>query len=206
MKYEVVELFRSKENYADRYYVSEDTFAVADGLGFGEGAKFASEKVIELVKKFKPYNSQEKIKEAFKKINQELIKELGKFGDEVISGTTLSLISFNGKKFFIGHVGDSRIYLFRNGSLRLLTKDQVKVRGNKKVVQVMGLNWNVDVFTSEGEVKKGDTILLVSDGFLKVFKDSEVPKFTTVEELLRSIKKFKKEDLKDDITFILVYV
>lgn len=206
MKYEVVELFRNRESYADRYYVSEDTFAIADGLGFGEGAKFAAEKVIELVEKFKPYDSQEKVREAFKKINQELIKELGKFGDEAISGTTLSLISFNGNRFFLGHVGDSRIYLLRNGSLKLLTKDQVKVKGSKKIVQVMGLSWNVDVFTSEGEIKEGDIILLVSDGFLKVFESSNLPKFTTVEELIKSVKDFKKEDLKDDITFILVYV
>ncbi|GAB6066516.1 serine/threonine-protein phosphatase [Aquifex pyrophilus] len=201
-------VYYDRENFADRYMATGRTFAIADGMGIGKGAVLSAEKAISFLKEFEPYLSEDYIRETFKKINKEIIKEMGKLGDSVISGTTLSLLSLNGNRFFIGHIGDSRIYRMRRGELELLTKDHVKYRGNKKVVRVLGLEWNPEIQTLTGELEKGDTFLLISDGFLNVISEEELRDILTSENLEESKEKlkelFRKRTRRGELTFIIV--
>ncbi|HID66541.1 MAG TPA: serine/threonine-protein phosphatase [Aquificaceae bacterium] len=210
MKWTVGSLYSNPDVYADRYLVTGDTFAIADGMGLGKGAVLSAEKAIELLKEFRPFHSEKDLERAFLKINKEIIKEIGKLGDTVISGTTLSAISFNSKRFYIGHVGDSRIYLLRNGNLQLLTEDQVKFKGNKKVVKVLGLEWSPRVYTYSDKVQEGDIFLLISDGFVNVIREKELRDLINPENLEESknriIETFSERTSSGELTFILIRI
>jgi len=208
LKWVAGSVYSEYRTYADRYFADGEIFAVADGMGIGKGAVLAAEKAIELLQKFKPYDSEERIRENFLKINKELIKELGKLGDSALSGTTLSMLSFNGRSFYVGHVGDSRIYLFRGGELYKLTEDQVKVKGNKKVVKVLGLEWNPEVYTFSSEYEKGDIFLLASDGFVEAFTEEEVKEALSCCDVEKGAQRLKsiaqKKRGRKEMVFLIV--
>ncbi len=164
MRWAVREFFRSKEIYADRVFCSEDTFAVADGMGVGRGASLAAEKAVEMVAKERPFTSLDDLYSFFKRANRRIMDEIAKLGDRQVTGTTLSVLSFSGENFLVGHVGDSRIYLWREGWIEMITVDQVRFKGGKKQVSVLGMDWTPDVVLREGGWERGDVFLLISDG------------------------------------------
>jgi len=164
VRYVVGEFCSDPESYADRLFVSEDTFAIADGMGTLRGGKLAAEKAISLVGENRPFRSSEELRTFFEKANREVMSEVARLGDAQTAGTTLSVLSLTGERFFVGHVGDSRIYLLRSGELELLTKDQVTYRGGRKHITVLGVEWKPEIHTCEGELRDGDTFLLISDG------------------------------------------
>jgi len=193
---------------ADSYLATGDTFAVADGMGKGKGAVLSSRKAVELLSQMRPYRSEEELRQAFLKINKEIIKEVGKLGDTAATGTTLSALALDTDRYFLAHVGDSRIYLLRDGELSLLTVDQVRLKGRRKVVRVLGLDWSPEVFTRSGELKEGDTFLLISDGFLDVISEEELKQALSgdsVEECANTIGKLFEERSEDgELTFVVV--
>ena len=96
-------------------------------------------------------------------------------------GTTLSLMLVIGNRGFIGHVGDSRIYLIRNGSVLQLTEDHSlinelvkrgKIRAEEAgqmpfknaVTRAVGVYEKVEVDAFDIDVMRGDQYLLCSDG------------------------------------------
>ncbi|MBV9642839.1 MAG: bifunctional protein-serine/threonine kinase/phosphatase [Verrucomicrobia bacterium] len=112
---------------------------VADGLGGHENgdvaSKMAVEIAIETFQRINPVNAPKQIlKQIFDSANL-AIYEAGMAdprGGRM--ATTLSVCIFRDKELFIGHVGDSRVYLVRQENLRRLTDDhsytamQVKLR------------------------------------------------------------------------------
>ncbi len=208
MRWVVRSHYASPETYADRYLVSEDTFAIADGMGVGRGAILAAEKAVGLIEEMKPFRSEEEIRKAFEKVNKEIIRELGVYGDELVSGTTLSVLSVLGDKFVVGHVGDSRIYLLREGKMELLTEDQVNYKNGRKRVKVLGLDWNPPVYTKSGEAREGDLFLLISDGFVKAIDEEVLMELINPDYLEESaeniIRTFSETLSGEDLTFILL--
>jgi len=209
VKYVAKEFYRDRERYADRLYCSEDTFAVADGMGIGKGGKVAAEKAIELVDRHRPFMSLGDVHLFFQRANREIMEETARLGDQHIAGTTLSLISILNGAYILGHVGDSRIYLWRDGWLELLTTDQIKHKGDKKYVSALGIEWKPDVVLREGEVKKGDIFLIISDGAVNIFSDSELELIIN-PDIERSAEKLLGRYLettpREDLSFIIVRV
>ncbi|HHJ64439.1 MAG TPA: hypothetical protein ENJ61_05970, partial [Aquifex aeolicus] len=105
MKFVVREFWRDPERYADRVYTSEDTFAVADGMGTSEGGKLAAEKAIQLLDRSRPFRELGELEEFFIRTNREIMKEIARLGDLHVAGTTLSVLSLSGDRYLIGHVG-----------------------------------------------------------------------------------------------------
>ena len=96
-------------------------------------------------------------------------------------GTTTSLMLVAGRRGFIGHVGDSRIYMVRTRQVHQLTEDHSLVnelirRGRLKpgdvfdspyknaVTRAVGVYETVEVDTIDFDVLPGDDFLLCSDG------------------------------------------
>lgn len=203
------EIFRDKETYADRVFTSENTFAIADGMGTGIGARVAAERAIELLGQSRPFTSLDEIYSFFQKTNRRIMEDIARLGDRHVAGTTLSLISFSGNNFLIGHVGDSRIYLKRKGEMELLTIDQIKYRAGKKLVKALGIDWNPDVVLREGALGKGDIFLLVSDGVTGSIGEEELSRAISedLEASAENIEKlYHQRSLKEDLSFILVLV
>ncbi len=209
MRYVSGEFYRDRESYADRMYASEDTFAIADGMGTGPGGRLAAEKAVNLVAQRKPFSSLEEIREFFEEANKEIMKEIAMLGDRHAAGTTLSLLGFTKNSFLIGHVGDSRIYLFREGRLILLTQDQIVYRGGKKYVKALGIEWKPEIYTLEDSLQKGDKFLLISDGAIDNLSEGEIEKVMDGDinvSAKRMLDLYKENHPEEDLSFIIVSV
>ena len=107
-------------------------------------------------------------------------------------GTTLDGLLVIGSRGFIAHVGDSRIYLYRQGSVHQLTedhslinellkrgrltRDQIdKVQYKNAVTRAVGVYESVEVDVFDFDVLPGDRFLLCSDGLSGYLEDSELP-------------------------------
>jgi protein phosphatase len=119
-------------------------------------------------------------------------------------GTTLTVAAVEDGVVSIGHVGDSRAYLVRDGKLEQLTEDHSLVgellRTGKlsaeeaeshpqrsMITRALGTDPNVDVDIFSVEPRVGDLFLLCSDGLTTMVDDREI---------LRLIGE-KRGDLKD---------
>lgn len=96
-------------------------------------------------------------------------------------GTTLLVAAFNGRHAVIGHVGDSRAYAFRDGSLEQLTTDHTAAQQaieqqlltpeqarhspeHHQLTRALGLEDRVEVDVIRSRTDRGDLFLLCSDG------------------------------------------
>ncbi len=210
MRYTYREYCKDRDKYADRLFCSEDTFAVADGMGTLQGSKCASEKAIELVAKYRPFADLRDLNVFFQRTNRKIMQEVAKLGDESVSGTTLSLLSLNTDTFRIGHVGDSRIYLLRGQELTLLTQDQIRFKGGKKQVSALGLEWNPPVLLYEDKLLKGDRFLLISDGAVDVIEDAKLKDILATADIEEGAEALMDTYLsscaEDDLSLIVVEV
>ena len=106
-------------------------------------------------------------------------------------GTTIVVGLFHNNILSIAHVGDSRLYRFRNNELQQITKDhsliqELNDRGlytpeeahantpKNLVKRAMGIEANVDVDVVEEAVLPNDIYLLCSDGLNDMVKDEEI--------------------------------
>jgi protein phosphatase len=96
-------------------------------------------------------------------------------------GTTLTAAALLGDTLFLAQVGDSRAYLIRNGSAQQLTKDQslmqrlldageitpeqAETSARRNIIlQALGPEPSVKVDITHQPVRRGDLLLLCSDG------------------------------------------
>jgi protein phosphatase len=80
-------------------------------------------------------------------------------------GTTLTAIAFAGGRAVVGHVGDTRAYLLRDGELRQLTTDHALREQSNRLLRCIGGGQAAhDPDLAEVEPRAGDRFLLCSDG------------------------------------------
>jgi serine/threonine protein phosphatase PrpC len=120
---------------------------------------------------------EQAVQRACSKIHQEALVDPQKRG----MGTTLSALLVVGDQGFIGHVGDSRIYLARGGRPQQVTEDHTvynelikrgkltreqidKVQQKNAITRAVGVYERVEVDTLVVELIAGDTLVLASDG------------------------------------------
>jgi len=106
-------------------------------------------------------------------------------------GTTATVAGLIDKVLFIGQVGDSRCYLLRNGRLSLVTKDQSLVNQlieagqlteaeaeafehSNIILQALGTTEQVAVDLTFVELRRGDRVLLCSDGLSGLVSDDAI--------------------------------
>lgn len=106
-------------------------------------------------------------------------------------GTTVVAISLSGSRMYVANVGDSRVYRMRRKKLEQLTEDHSLVNEYLKmnmlrpedvesfpyknvIVRAVGLHEKVGVDVTWTTVKKGDRVLLCSDGLTDLVRDAEI--------------------------------
>ena len=137
--------------------------------------------------------------------------------------STLSILFISDGHYWIKHVGDSRIYRFRNGSLERLTEDQTMLAdmirngeineteacNYKRSILSMsiGIKGKVYSYSNRGNVLNGDIFLICSDGFYSFADESRICE--VLAEGINDSDKLRKiiDDGKasDNVTFIAVY-
>jgi protein phosphatase len=130
--------------------------------------------------------------------------------DNKAMGTTLSMMLICGRYAFVVHVGDSRVYLIRNGAMHQLTEDHSLVSEMVRqgmltqesarsypfanfVTRAVGTQAVVEPDILHIELMNGDTYLLCSDGLTKHATDAD---------LLAAIEANELEQLPDVLVFM----
>ena len=99
---------------------------IADGMGGAEGGQFASRIAVDTVQEHYSAgegNPQQLLNEAFQLANSRVREKARETPSLQGMGTTLTAIAVADLQLHFAHVGDSRIYLERDGKLRLLSRD-----------------------------------------------------------------------------------
>jgi len=96
----------------------------------------------------------------------------------ISTGSTMSALLLLRDRYCIIHVGDSRIYRYRDG-LELMTTDQsiAKIYNGKMKLFLMNYVGKEDILSfceEEGRISQGDIFLYSSDGFYHMFNDCDM--------------------------------
>lgn len=169
---------------------------VADGMGGHSAGEVASKMAVELITQtYYEHNGdpQAALKKAFREANRAIHKAAEKDATKTGMGTTCTALVLQNGTAISAHVGDSRLYLVRDGAIYLLTEDhsavmemvkaglltleQARHHPDKNVIlRAMGSHPEVEVTTWEQPfpVKAGDRFLLCSDGLYDLIEDEEI--------------------------------
>lgn len=141
-------------------------------------------------------------------------------------GSTIVAVSVENGFFSIGHVGDSRIYLVRNGQIQQLTNDHSLVMEQVRrglitleearksevqniIIRALGSEETVRPDLDDMMALPGDTLLLCSDGLTRHVEDSELAEAVRSSPSLEAtcdalIAKARERGGEDNITVLLV--
>lgn len=206
-------------------------YVVADGMGGYAGGDVASQLAVESIfDSFERQDFQGTINEKRPRRGNELVwaieaangkvHEAAQATDEYEGmGTTLIAARFSPKKqrVFIGHVGDSRAYRLRQGTLVQLTRDHTLgasgVSGPyaSHLSRALGIKDHVKVDLVVDAPHAGDIFLLCSDGLPKMIDDDQIKKVLVehadVEAAVkRLIEQANAAGGRDNTTVIVVRV
>lgn len=157
---------------------------VADGMGGHRSGEVASRKAVELLRdalnssRFQPPVA---IARATQLANLTIFDEAAENPEHQGMGTTCTVLVLDDQVGLVGHVGDSRAYLLRGGTLRQLTLDHSWVadrvrqgilseeearqhRWRNVITNTLGSNPYVKLDLLHFEVREGDVVMLCSDG------------------------------------------
>lgn len=222
-------------------------FVVADGMGGHRSGDVASKLATETIASFFNTTAHEDATWPFQydptlsaeenrlitgiKIANKRIYEQGlRSRDHQGMGTTIvgMLFSPEARRIYIGHVGDSRCYRIRNGTITRLTDDHSLLNDWLKampelpesqksevprnvITRALGMSDTVQVDISSDDPQPGDTYVLCSDGLSSMMDDEEILKHVTEaatpeEAVQRLIDGANARGGEDNVTVIVARV
>ena len=178
----------------------ESLFIVADGMGGADGGEIASQTAVNSFLDFF-HNSNldlndEVIKTSFYEAHQKLSEKAEKYPTLFGMGTTIVITQLINSQAILSHVGDSRIYLYRNNKLELLTKDhslrqehldekrisdeEFEAHPLKNIItRFIGPAKFFEPDIKKINLKESDIILLCSDGLSNEVTDQKIEDIIT---------------------------
>lgn len=169
------------------------TFALADGMGGYEHGGVASATALEVffdsVYGAKASQPMSKLKTAVQTANLGVYQKAQRMGS-VRMGTTLTAANLLGNQLYVAHVGDSRLYLIRNGKatcltndhttvgelvrMKVLSPDKVRTHNQRSVLnKCLGVDMFVQPDVNQFPVQDDDILILCSDGVWALVQDHE---------------------------------
>jgi protein phosphatase len=184
----------------DSYLVRPDKrlYAVADGMGGHAAGDVASRMAVEALDREFPADAdpdaiERLLVDATKTANCEILEVGRREADKRGMGTTLTTLvtPVNGAGCIIAHIGDSRAYRIRSGSLEQLTTDHTWVQQqvdlgaltlktarshplSSVLTRVLGVDEGVPPDVLRSDVVAGDMFLLCSDGLTGMVDDASI--------------------------------
>jgi protein phosphatase len=183
---------RKRRRNEDAYVVQPPLFAVADGMGGAQAGEVASRLAVEaLADDGGGTGGESRVLELIQEANRRVYEHQGSNSDTSGMGTTMTVALVEDAVVTIGHVGDSRAYLVRDGAVDQLTEDHSLVaeliRSGKLspeeaeshpqrsvITRALGSDPDVDVDTFTVEAHPGDVFLLCSDGLTSMVGDESI--------------------------------
>src|SRR6266480_387179 len=197
---------RQRHANEDSYYAKAPLFAVADGMGGAQAGEVASRIAAGAfehgaVSREGPAEGQ--LEEIAQKANRQIHKLAQEDSSRAGMGTTLTAAMLRDDEVALGHVGDSRAYLLRDGQLKRLTKDHSLVEELRRqgrlteeqaeehpqrsiITRALGPEPSVNVDTMTFPARDGDVFLLCSDGLTTMVPDDQIEEILISSRSLRS--------------------
>lgn len=199
--YSMTDVGRRREINQD-YVFATDTpvgpfpnlLVVADGMGGHKAGDFASKYTVKILRQELENSSTDKPGDILKRVvviaNNELIRVAKTDVKLEGMGTTLVAATIIGNTLYFANVGDSRLYLI-NDKIRQLSKDHslveemVRMGGIKAeeaknhpdkniITRAIGVKKDVEADIYEYRLKKGDIILMCTDGLSNMVEDEDM--------------------------------
>ncbi len=220
-------------------------YIVADGMGGHAAGEVASARAVEVVKAHVSANrgilkdlardpsqthraaAASLVEVAIQRACADIFKTATTDSTKRGMGTTFVCLVVSGSKGIIGHVGDSRVYLVRNGQGHRLTEDHTLIASQLKagtitkdqaatsqyrnvITRAVGIQESVQVDTLIVDLVPGDVFVLCSDGLHGYLSDEEVAALVTSTPLTEQAERFvalaNERGGKDNITTVVVGV
>lgn len=227
----VSDIGKHRSSNQDSGYAGYQLFFVADGMGGHAGgdmaSAIASQRIALSDNKYESFEeAQEELYTSVIEANLMLNNTVFEHPELTGMGTTLSGVLIHENRVIIAHIGDSRVYLARNGALTQITSDHTFVQKlldtgriteeealthprRSVLMRVLGdvqTEPEIDLVTLE--TRPGDRWLICSDGLSGIVPDelleqmllSEMDTNETVETLVDQALKF---DAPDNVTVVL---
>ncbi len=171
-------------------------FAVADGMGGASAGEHASQLALERFAEAYYSRKAEPLPELLRigvdEANRLVFEESEANPEYYGMGTTLSVLSIRGDGAYVASVGDSRVYLAREGvdliqitddhslvaeQVRngIITEEEARDHSLKNLItRAIGIKDVVDIDLFSLRLERGDTLLLCSDGLSNMLTEEEI--------------------------------
>src|SRR6266511_241193 len=182
---------RKRRHNEDAWVCAPPLFAVADGMGGARGGEIASRVAATALGEEVNGNGEERVVALIQEANRQVFDRANEDSDASGMGTTITVALVEDGVISIGHVGDSRAYLIRDGKLEQLTEDhslvaelvrsgrlspeEAETHPQRSVItRALGTDPDVDVDSFSIEGKPGDLFLICSDGLTSMVGDEAI--------------------------------
>jgi len=213
----------------DSFFLRRGLYAVCDGMGGARAGEVASQMACLGLLALDPASAGRKeLRTAIVNTNQAIISRSLAEEQLLGMGTTLTAVLVKEGSLILAHVGDSRAYLFHDGSLIQLSDDhswvgemvrrgeltpaQAAVHPHRSVItRALGTDGELEPDLSEVDIGEGDRVLVCSDGLSGFVSDAEIaellardePPSAVVESLVRAALAGGGED---NVTVVVIDV
>jgi protein phosphatase len=188
-----------RQGNEDNFFAEADerrgVFVVADGMGGHAAGEVASEMAVQIIARHLlaltsaiEDGANALVSKAMQDANRAIFERMLAETDKQGMGTTASVMVLSDKGYLIGQIGDSRVYLLRDGGLTQITKDHSYVQEqvdaglltpeqaryhpySNVITRCVGASDQVEADIYTGQVKVGDVFLLASDGLTGMVDD-----------------------------------
>ncbi|MEL4319376.1 PP2C family serine/threonine-protein phosphatase [Leifsonia sp. YIM 134122] len=223
---------RVRANNQDSGFAGHGLFLVADGMGGHAGGDVASaiatKRIAEADQPYiTPEDAEFAMQSALIAANQQLAETVFEHAELTGMGTTVSALYVLGDKVAIAHIGDSRIYLLRSGTLTQITTDHTFVQRlvdsgriteeeaavhprRSVLMRVLGdVESSPEIDTSIVRTIAGDRWLICSDGLSGVVSFDDIREAleqstSAAEAAERLVKESLDGGAPDNVTVVIV--
>lgn len=219
---------RQRNTNEDAFFESSPVFAVADGMGGAQAGEVASALAVEEFSNDQDGagSPEEQLRAIIRAANRRIWDMAQADQRRAGMGTTLTAVIIGDDDIAVGHVGDSRLYLFRDKSLEQVTRDhslveefvrqgkltreQAERHPQRSVItRALGPESDVDVETMTVPGRDGDVLLLCSDGLSGMVPDDQMESIlresATLDDAAKGlIDTANANGGKDNITVVLI--
>ena len=201
---------------------------VADGMGGHRAGEYASRLAVEVLKQELAASTEESpeamMKNAITRANERVLEAARQDAKLSGMGTTLVAATVIERTLYFANVGDSRLYLLSD-DIKQLSKDhslvqemvrlgginqeEAKSHPDKNIItRAIGAKDDVDIDFYEYRLKKGDIILMCTDGLSNMVEDEEMLHIVkcsrdVVEAVEQLIERAKEHGGSDNIGVIV---
>lgn len=218
---------RQRRDNEDNAFARAPVFVVADGMGGAQAGEVASRIAVDTFEQALPDggSAEDRLADRVREANRRIYERSRSEHERAGMGTTLTAAYVGETYVAIAHVGDSRAYRFRDGSLERLTQDhslvEELVRQQKLtpeqaaehpqrsiITRALGPEPEVEVDTWTYPARDGDILLLCSDGLTAMVSEERVGEILASSESLQQaagelVDEANDAGGRDNITVVL---